>query len=203
MQEIQQLRRQIARIANVPLTRLDPPTDTQVCSRPHFGRYDFADISLQLKVLRQIILSASLDHVAVRLDIALKQPTTFTSSRNIPYRALGLLSTEAAFIHPSCALFHRPPPEFLVFQEITRGEKKTYVKGVTSINPSWLGELGKSQCTWSKPEAARVKGRGKGNDVKEGEREVWVVPHFGDLGVDLPPKKMKQKREGTRWVLME
>ena len=110
---------------------------------------------------------------------------------------------EAAFIHPSSTLFHRSPPEFLVFQELTRGEKKTYMKGSTSVNPSWLAELGKGQCTWSKPEELQVKGRGKGDDVKEGEREVWVIPHFGDLAVDLPPKKMTQRRDGTRWVLVQ
>ena len=53
--------------------------------------------------------------------------------------------------------------------------------------------------------AAKGKGGRKGivEQVKEGEREVLVTPHFGDLGVDLPPVKMKQRREGTRWVLME
>ena len=133
----------------------------------------------------------------------MKQSSSFTSSRNVPYRALGLPANEATFIHPSSTHFHRAPPEYLVFQEITRGEKKTYMRGVTTINPGWLSELGKGMCSWSKPEEVKIKGKTQAEQVKNGEREVWVVPHFADLGVDLPPKKMKQKREGTRWVLVE
>ncbi|ORX35970.1 P-loop containing nucleoside triphosphate hydrolase protein [Kockovaella imperatae] len=186
MHEIQQLRRQISRIAKIPMVRLTPPSETQ------------------LKVLRQIILASSLDKVAVRLDIAMKQPSTsFASSRNIAYRALGLPPSESAFIHPSSTHFHRPPPDYVVFQDITRGDKKTYMRQLTTVNPQWLSELGKSLCSWSKPDEIKVKGKNQADQVRNGEREVWVVPHFGDLGVDLPPKRMKQRREGTRWVLVE
>lgn len=77
------------------------------------------------------------------------------------------------------------------------------MKGVTKINPGWLSTLGKGMCSFSKPVEAIMKGRGKREDVREGEREVVVVPHFRDLGVDLPGVRRKQRREGTRWVLVE
>lgn len=124
------------------------------------------------------------------------------------YRAVGL-GAEEVFVHPSSALFHRPAPEYITFHEITRsqgGRGRTWVKGVTKINPGWLSSLGKGSCTFSKPEVAVTKGRAAGGKIvqlKEGEREVLVTPHFGDLGVDLPVVRMKQRREGTRWVLVE
>jgi ATP-dependent RNA helicase DHX37/DHR1 len=72
---------------------------------------------------------------------------------------------------------------------------------VTKIQPAWLAVLGKDMCTFSRPvetpgAAAKTRLNPAGN-----EREVIVVPHFADLGVDLPPVKRKQRREGTRWVM--
>lgn len=164
-------------------------------------------LRFQIKVIRQIITASSLDRIAVRQDIFLKRKTTYTSCRGVAYRAINL-GSEEVYIHPSSALFHKPPPEFIAAHEITRSATgKNYAKGITSINPVWLSTLGKSSCTFSKPELAGVKlGKAKSSkleQVKEGEREVFVTPHFGDLGVDLPPVRMKQRREGTRWVLVE
>lgn len=31
-------------------------------------------------------------------------------------------------------------------------------------------------------------------------RDAYVTPHFGDLGVDLPALKVKQRLEKGRWV---
>lgn len=39
--------------------------------------------------------------------------------------------------------------------------------------------------------------------VRGDERFVGVVPHLRALGVDLPAVKIKQKREGSRWVYVE
>src|SRR6478752_3945891 len=99
MQEIHQLRAQLTSIAGagagagagtgagtMSRTALAPPSDTQ------------------LKVLRQILTSAFIDSVAVRLDVALKKGSSFTSCRNVPYRAAGLGSEHEVFIHPSSAL---------------------------------------------------------------------------------------------------
>jgi ATP-dependent RNA helicase DHX37/DHR1 len=212
MQEIHQLRAQLSSIAGAGVgagipaasqTALAPPSDTQ------------------LKVLRQILTSAFIDSVAVRLDVALKKGSSFTSCRNVPYRAAGLGSEHEVFIHPSSALFHRPPPDFVVFTEITQsqgrgeGPGKAWLKGVTRINPTWLATLGKGMCTFSRPVEMPGKaklgasatssslGLGKGLGNKDDTREVIVVPHFSDLGVDLPAVKRKQRREGTRWVMVE
>lgn len=161
-----------------------------------------------MKVLRQVMTASSLDRIAVRQDVFLKKTTTFSSTRGVPYRAIGL-GKEEIFIHPSSSLFHKTPPEFLTYHETTRNVNsgKTWMKGITKINPSWLSTLGKGMCTYSKPaEVPKIsssKSKSKVEEVREGEREVVVVPHFADLGVDLPPVRMKQKRIGTRWVLSE
>lgn len=155
----------------------------------------------QVKVLRQILTAGFIDQTAVRLDLALKKPIKFTSCRNVPYRSSSNVSEEV-FIHPSSALFHRPPPDFIVFQEVVR-TSRPWLKGVTRINPAWLVELGKGMCSFSRPEEVTTKGGSKVKEVREGEREVVVVPHFRGLEVNLPAVRMKQRREGTRWVLVE
>ncbi|ORY32326.1 P-loop containing nucleoside triphosphate hydrolase protein [Naematelia encephala] len=189
MQEIQQLRSQLCNIAKLPHGRLSPPSDTQ------------------LKVIRQILTAGFIDQIAVRSDVFNKSSKSFTSSRNVAYRAVGL-GDEQVYIHPTCVLFHRAPPEFLTFQDIVRtrrtdGNSKVWIKGVTLINPAWLSSLGKALCSFSRPTEVHAKGRGKREQVKEGEREVVVVPHFKGLGVDLPGVRKVQRREGTRWVLVE
>lgn len=161
--------------------------------------------TLQLKILRQILTAGFIDQVAVRHDLYLKKPASFSSTRGVPYRALGV--PEQVFIHPSSALFHKSPPDFVVFSEIVK-TSKVWMKGVTKINGSWLPTLGKGLCTFSRPMdipgAGSSATAGRMVQEKQGqEREVVVVPHFGALGVDLPPIKKNQRREGTRWVLLD
>ncbi|KAK8865947.1 hypothetical protein IAR55_001096 [Kwoniella newhampshirensis] len=186
MQEIHQLRAQISSIAKVPLAKLLPPNDTQV------------------KVIRQILTAGFIDQVAVREDLVLKKGGTYESTRGVAYRAVGL-GPETVYIHPSSTLFHRTPPDFLVFSEVVR-TSKTWMKGNTKINPAWLTSLGKGLCTFSKPMDMPGKSLPGGVRRTAGgveEREVFVTPHFKDLGVDLPVMKMKQRKEGPRWVLVE
>lgn len=141
-----------------------------------------------------------IDQIAVRLDLTQNKPAKFISCRNVAYRASHV--DEEVFIHPSSSLFHRPPPDFIVFQEVVR-TSRPWLKGITKINPAWLSELGKGMCSYSRPMEVGVKAGGRVKEVMDGEREVVVVPRFEGLGVDLPPVKMRQRREGTRWVLVE
>ncbi|WWC86272.1 uncharacterized protein L201_001145 [Kwoniella dendrophila CBS 6074] len=201
MQEIHQLRNQISAIANVPVDRLLPPNETQ------------------LKVLRQIITAGFIDQVAVREDLVLKKGGfTYESTRGVKYRVSGLSSItsssteEAIYIHPSSSLFHKSPPDFLIYTELTKNQStgKTWLKGLTKINSNWLSSLGKNLCSFSKPletssSSTSAALRSKIIKNKDGieERQVFVIPHFKDLNVDLPPIKMKQRKEGQRWVLMD
>ncbi len=82
---------------------------------------------------------------------------------------------------------------------------------MTKVNPTWLSSLGKSLCTFSRPlempssavQARVAAAQSKGPTVpkESDERDVFVTPHFGNLGIELPPVKAKQVRQGGRWVL--
>ncbi len=83
---------------------------------------------------------------------------------------------------------------------------------LTKINPTWLSSLGKTLCTFSRPlelPSQAVQSRvatantngGNGNEKEGDERDVFVTPHFGPLGVELPAIKAKQRRVGGRWIL--
>ena len=149
---------------------------------------------LQLKVLRQLITAGFIDQVAVRKDRVEKGAASgdqFTTTRGVPYRALGI--DDDVFIHPTSVLVNSPPPEFIVFLEVVR-TSKVWIKGssskipfahdgvlnmlvgLTVVNPAWLSQLGKSLCTFSKP-------------VKTKEGTAVVIPHFGPGGWELPPVK--------------
>jgi ATP-dependent RNA helicase DHX37/DHR1 len=80
---------------------------------------------------------------------------------------------------------------------------------LTKINPTWLSSLGKTLCTFSRPlelpsqaVQSRVAAASTNGGEKDGdERDVFVTPHFGALGVELPAIKAKQRRIGGRWVV--
>ncbi|KAL0069776.1 putative ATP-dependent RNA helicase DHR1 [Marasmius tenuissimus] len=163
MEEVHKLRAQISAIVQSNFSNVDaafvpnlqPPTD------------------LQLKVLRQLLCAAFIDQVAIRKDRI--HPSTagaqYASSKNVPYRALGI--GEDIFIHPSSVLANVPPPEYIVFTEVVR-TSRVWVKGLTVVNPAWLSSLGKSSlCTYSKP-------------FKNSSNIQMVVPHFGPDGWELP-----------------
>ncbi|KAL4251928.1 hypothetical protein ABKN59_002637 [Abortiporus biennis] len=166
MEEIHKLRGQISNIVQTNFPELDtgfvanlkPPT------------------RLQIKILRQLLTAGFIDQVAARKDRVQKDTASgqqFTTSRGVPYRAVGI--DEDVFIHPSSVLANSSPPEFVVFLEVVR-TSRVYIKGVTAIHPAWLSTLGKSQCTFSKP-------------LKNKEGVEMVIPHFGPGGWELPPIK--------------
>lgn len=158
----------------------------------------------QRKIIRQILAAGFIDQVAVLESLVAKKGSSsaHASTRGIPYRAIGV--PEPVYIHQASALFHGSPPEYIVFTEIQRmSNTKLYVKGVTKIQPAWLAVLGKDMCTFSRPvETAGMKAKAMSGSSGS-EREVIVVPHLGDLGVDLPPVKRRQRREGTRWITLD
>ncbi|KAA1136216.1 putative ATP-dependent RNA helicase DHR1 [Puccinia graminis f. sp. tritici] len=201
MEEIHKLRAQITRIVQAATIatglkvefspKLMPPSETQ------------------LKVLRQLIASAFIDQVAIKASkVKSCQSSSGKSGANNPnrnlvaYRAIGI--EEDVFIHPSSVLFDsnvHPEPEFIVFQELHRTEKRIWIKGITLINPSWLPVLGKSLCTFSKPidNSTNNKIPSRATDT---ERKCFVIPKFGGPGLDveLGPVQMTQRKVGNLWV---
>jgi hypothetical protein len=58
-------------------------------------------------------------------------------------------TNEIVYVHPSSFLFGQHE-EYIVYRELVQ-TKKTYMKGVTAIHPSWLCSLGTALCHFSKP----------------------------------------------------
>lgn len=55
------------------------------------------------------------------------------------------------YLHPTSVLFKQKPlPEYVVFTELHSTPKKTYMKGITVISPSWLPNLSKNLCDITK-----------------------------------------------------
>jgi len=168
MEEIHKLRAQISSIVRTNFPDLDagfvanltPPT------------------SIQLKVLRQLIVAGFIDQVAVRKDRVNTSSSSglqYTTSKGVPYQAMGV--ADDVFIHPSSVLFNQPPPDFVVYLEVVR-TSKVWIKGLTAINGSWLSSLGKNLCTYSKP-------------LKNIHGDLMVIPRFGPQAWELPAIKAK------------
>lgn len=164
MEEIHKLRAQISNLVqanfptlNVGLDKPFPPPS-----------------SLQVKVIRQLLTAAFIDQVAVRKDIieTTSKGTRFSTSKNVPYRAMGI--PEDLFIHPSSVIANQAPPDWIVFTEVIR-TSRLWAKGITTINPAWLVSLGKSSlCTFSKP-------------IRNSKGAMMVIPRFGPSNWELPP----------------
>ncbi|MBW0470305.1 hypothetical protein O181_010020 [Austropuccinia psidii MF-1] len=160
---------------------------------------------LQLKVLRQLITSAFIDHVAIKASrvnssqSAQHKPASAGKHELVAYRAVGV--QEDVFIYPSSVLFDQninSAPDFVVFQELHRTGKRVWIKAITKINPSWLPHLGKSLCNFSKP----LEGSTNVTSTSDNERKCFVIPKFGGPGLDieLNPIEITQRKVGARWV---
>lgn len=74
-----------------------------------------------------------IDQVAVRKDRIAPSSSgeQYTTSKGIPYRALGI--QEDVFIHPSSVLANSAPPEYIVFSEVVR-TTHVWLKGELPTN---------------------------------------------------------------------
>ncbi|KDN51411.1 P-loop containing nucleoside triphosphate hydrolase protein [Tilletiaria anomala UBC 951] len=173
MEEIHKLRAQLANLVVMNLVGLSEGDRASIMD-PKLKLPN----EMQLKVLRQLITAAFVDQVAVRADLssptdaaghAVHSYAKMKSTRYVPYRAMGV-GREFAYIHPSSTLFHKAPPEWIVFTEVQRSksravtiknasgdgetvlqEGKLMLRGITKINPAWLSTLGRNLCTFDKP----------------------------------------------------
>ncbi|ESO08407.1 hypothetical protein HELRODRAFT_74874, partial [Helobdella robusta] len=86
---------------------------------------------VQAKLLRQIVLSGHVDHIANKKNDVRKVDPTHISSFKFK-----ILSDFHVFIHPSSSLF-KNKCEYVVYQYIEE-TSKLYMKGVTSVELEWL-----------------------------------------------------------------
>jgi ATP-dependent RNA helicase DHX37/DHR1 len=93
--------------------------------------------------IRQIICAGLVDQVA---RVATEEDLNYMDISNIyknqkPYVCMQLGRNEPVYIHPSSCLYGKDP-EYIVYTELIKSRKgKTYMKGITSIESSWLIKL--------------------------------------------------------------
>ncbi|KAG2151417.1 P-loop containing nucleoside triphosphate hydrolase protein [Suillus clintonianus] len=167
MEEIHKLRAQLSSIAQANFQNAEVGFDKNI--RP--------PNDIQLKAIRQLLAAAFIDQVAVRKDLIQNNSSgsQFSTAKGVPYAAVGVSGD--VFIHPMSVLANRPPPDYLVFSEVVQ-TSRTWIKGLTVINPAWLSSLGKqSMCTFSKPS-------------RNNAGVMMSIPRFGPDQWELPPVKV-------------
>jgi ATP-dependent RNA helicase DHX37/DHR1 len=103
--------------------------------------------ALQAKLLRQIILAGSPDHVARKIPEDEIKDSENKARWRKAYRCVGM--EDPVFIHPSSVL-SKTLPDYVVYQEIIE-TKKLYMKGVTGIEADWLPIFCPCHCSFSMP----------------------------------------------------
>lgn len=257
MQEIHKLRAQLSSMVqanaepgydwshlNNPRFK-SPPTEKQLTILRQFLaaafidqiaiRADLAPESAARIPMLQEFASSSDYHIAKQFQHQIRNGAKMKSTRDVAYLAIGVPG-EACFIHNSSVLYHQAPPEWIVYTEVFRGQSrgelldvpgKSWLKGVTKINPNWIHKLGKSLCSFSRTieidqqdtrskliEAAKELKRRQGSASisNAGEKQVYVVPTYGNgpafdlnersshLGWELPAVAAKQRLIGGKWI---
>ncbi|KAG1742366.1 P-loop containing nucleoside triphosphate hydrolase protein [Suillus paluster] len=164
MEEIHKLRAQLSSIAQANFQSAEVGFNKNI--RP--------PNDIQLKAIRQLLTAAFIDQVAVRKDLIQDNSSgrQFSTAKGVPYAAVGISGD--VFIHPTSVLADRPPPDYLVFSEVVQ-TSRTWIKGLTVVNPAWLSSLGKeSMCTFSKPS-------------RNNAGVMMSIPRFGPDQWELPP----------------
>jgi len=138
MEEIHKLRAQIINIIRLYFPQADvsfsaklvPPSKNQVSPVQRLNVELKIMIATQIKILKQIVTAAFIDQVAARKDLVESNHSSgaqHSNSRGVPYRAIGI--SEDVFLHPSSVLSNRPPPDYIVFQEVV-GTTRVFIKGM-------------------------------------------------------------------------
>lgn len=213
MDEIRKLRQQVAYIValntrpdsinttvDALVSKLKPPSSTQV------------------KAIKQMVTAGFIDQVAiradlVRTDIDLPSMTKIVAFPYIPlFPVKGTESTDGyVYIHPQSILAQsgQNPPEYLVFNFITKGQTETAklrMRLLTDISALQLSNVARnsSLITYSKPLGPPYEPK----LLSPTKRECWVIPRMGaaigtgGVGWDLPVKKVTQEKRSGKWVVV-
>ena len=97
--------------------------------------------------LKRAILAGWGDHVSRRVrssEYLARKRREGSRTRAVRYEST--MIDEDVFLHPSSAL-HSRSPEWLVYSDIIRTEKRAYMVGLTSIEPTWIQLSAPQLCT--------------------------------------------------------
>lgn len=178
VQEIRKLRIQLTNdinlnVPNLELSvnpKMEPPTDQQA------------------KMLRQILMAGLGDHVARKIpDDELKLKT---DKHKLKYAYQIPEMEEPAHIH-SCSILRKKQPDFVVYQEIFETKNgdsmKTFLRGITAIEPEWLLKFCPSMCNFTKT----LEEPEPHYDADEDKIICHVKATFGRSGWPLPIAEME------------
>lgn len=101
---------------------------------------------IQAKLLRQILLTSLLDHVARKIP---DEEIAETDKKRLRHAYRSIETEDPVFLSPHSVLNH-DNPEFVVYFEIFE-TGKLYMRGVAAVEVEWLPIYAKKQCTFSKP----------------------------------------------------
>ncbi|QID87266.1 putative ATP-dependent RNA helicase DHR1 [Saccharomyces pastorianus] len=175
--------------------------------------------AIQIKLLKQMICSGFVDHVAIRADALFPDDATITNRTtmiNIPY--IPVLSTRTpniedcfVYIHPTSILNNlgEMPPKYMLYHSLhLGGNNKTRMNTLCDIASTPLANIARKGLllTYSKP----LTGQGlKTINLSPTERYCYVVPRFGStvnndikIGWDLNPIAVHQKKQNGQWTVV-
>lgn len=222
MREISKLRRQIS---GMLISTALPDQVSQI--EQEANKKLVPPTAQQLKALKQMIASGFVDQIAIRGDVladigsksrlsVISYPylTVFPTKVSGRKPQEGEQDTNFSYIHPNSVLVSagETPPEYIVYASANLSEShkegvapKVRLKPLCDITPSQLSNVAKSSTliTYSKPLGPPYGPK----LISSTKREAWVVPRFGaaigtgQIGWDLPAKKVIQEKQGTQWVV--
>lgn len=145
MLEIDRLRRQLMHEINQDLNY--PPTDLE--------RKLKKPTEAQCKILRQLLLSSFCDHVARKLpdghvDKKFIDPDNPGKKLKHAYECI---ETEEPVYIGSESVLKGDHPEYVIYKELYKGDKKMYMRDVAVIEPDWLPFYAHKLCTFGESTA--------------------------------------------------
>ncbi|KAK3913986.1 putative ATP-dependent RNA helicase kurz [Frankliniella fusca] len=135
--EIRKLRVQLTNEVNLNVTDLNLSVDPNM-SPP---------TDMQAKLLRQVLLSGLVDQVAKRVD---PEELKEGEDKRKWKHAYQIPEMESPVFMHSSSVLRKELPEWVVYQEIYE-TNKTYMRGVTAIEPEWLPVFAPGLCNISEP----------------------------------------------------
>lgn len=139
-----QLTKQLERITSGSSVQLLQLRDLAKTKRPKLTQ------SIVIALQKAIIAGWS-DRIAKRVrssQYLKKKMEAGSRTRAVRYESIAL--DEDVFLHPNSSL-HSTSPEWIVYSDIIKTEKRAYMVGLTAIDPTWIYHAAAALCTVSKP----------------------------------------------------
>ncbi|KAG0232160.1 putative ATP-dependent RNA helicase DHR1 [Actinomortierella wolfii] len=198
MQEIHQLRGQLTRMVQDNFAQLPSVRDLT------FDPYMPKPTPRQLLAIRQIVACSFVDQVAIRRDLVETVEVNYSKhAQQTSY--VTMWSKEPMYIHPTSGLFGvKPAPDMVIYQDLQKSVQqvpipgrvpKTYLKGVTVVEPKWMPSLANNTGLIRASKERIIK-------IDDKTQKAVTDVTFGPTDWPLPPIEIWQRREGARYVPM-